>query len=257
MELTVDEEKPPLHLFFDIEAMQDTGRHVANLVVAEMEDDDRPEHFKGPDCIKHFLEWLDTLTENDTRSVTVITHNFQGYNGYFVVDEYHEQNRIVKQVRNGGKLMQVNFDRIRFIDSLSFFQMPLSAFPKTFGLKELKKGYFPHPFNTSEPEKQTYEGPIPDKNYYVPQVMSVSGRKDFQTWHAKQVNGCLTFKKLFEQQANFNPFDHMTIASACNRDLRQNRMTANTIASEPLHGWRLKTNHSKVALNGCIGRILN
>ena len=118
-------------------------------------------------------------------------------------------------------------------------------------------------------------------NYYMPQVMSVSGRKDFETWHSKQVadnvifkfadelmaycesdvkllkEGCLTFKKLFEQQANFNPFDHMTIASACNRDLRQNRMTANTIASEPLHGWRLKTNHSKVALNGCIGRILN
>ena len=40
----------------------------------------------------------------------------------------------------------------------------------------------------------------------------------------------------------------MTIASACNRDLRQNRMEANTIASEPLHGWRLNINHSKVAL---------
>ena len=65
------------------------------------------------------------------------------FDGYFVVDEYHNQNRIVNQIRNGGKLMQVTFDSIRFIDSLSFFQMPLSAFPKTFGLTELKKGYFP------------------------------------------------------------------------------------------------------------------
>ena len=168
--------------------------------------------------------------------------------------------------------MQVNFDRIRFIDPLSFFQMPLSAFPKTFGLKEFKKGYFPHLFNTSEPEKQSYEGPIPDKKYYMPKIMSVSGRKDFKTWHDQQVannvtfkfaeelvaycesgvkllkEGCLTFKRLFEQQANFNPFGHMTIASACNRDLRENRMTPKTIASEPLHGWRMKTNHSKVAL---------
>ena len=40
----------------------------------------------------------------------------------------------------------------------------------------------------------------------------------------------------------------MTIASACNRDLRQNRMEAKTIASEPLHGWRLNTNHSHVSL---------
>lgn len=40
----------------------------------------------------------------------------------------------------------------------------------------------------------------------------------------------------------------MTIASACYRDLRQNRIEANTIASEPLHGWRLNMNHSHVSL---------
>ena len=62
----------------------------------------------------------------------------------------------MEQVRNGGKLMQVTFDRIRFIDSLSFFQMPLSAFPKTFALTELKKGYFPQLFNISE--NQAYVG---------------------------------------------------------------------------------------------------
>lgn len=60
--------------------------------------------------------------------------------------------------------------------------------------------------------------------------------------------GCLTFKCLFERMSEFNPFDSMTIASACNRDLRQNRMTPNTIASEPLYGWRMTANHSKVSL---------
>ena len=90
------------------------------------------------------MEWLDELTEDDTRSVTVIAHNFQGYDGYHVVHEYHRQGRIVGQVRNGAKLLQVTMDTIKFIDSLSFFQMPLSAFPKTFGLTELKKGFFPH-----------------------------------------------------------------------------------------------------------------
>lgn len=126
-----DEEKPPLHVFFDIEAMQDTKTHMANLVVAETKEDDRPFHFKGDTCVADFLEWLDTLTAGDTRSVTVIAHNFQGYDGYFMVDEYDRQNRTVEQVRNRGKIMQLNFDQIGFIDSLSFFQMPLSAFPKT------------------------------------------------------------------------------------------------------------------------------
>ena len=148
--------------------------------------------------------------------------------------------------------------------------MSLSAFPKTLGLTELKKGYFPHLFNT--PENQDYVGPIPDKEFHMCQSMTVNGRKDFEEWHNKQraenvvfdfqkelleycesdvkllKEGCLTFKRLFEKETNFDPFNHITIASACNRDLRQNRMEANTIASEPLYGWQLKTNQSKVAM---------
>ena len=247
--------------------MQDTGKHIPNLLIAETEDDNCPLHFKGEDCIRDFLEWLDTLTEEDTRNVTVLAHNFSGYDSYFVVEEYHRQHRVLNQIRNGAKLLQLTFDNINFIDSLSFFQMPLSAFPKTFGLTELKKGYFPHLFNT--PENQDYVGPIPEKEFYMPETMSVNGRKDFEKWHDKEraenvvfdfqkelleycesdvkllKKGCLTFKRLFEKEAKFDPFSHITIASACNRDLRQNRMEANTIASEPLHGWRLKTNQSK------------
>ena len=61
MELGEDE-KPPLNVFFDTEAIQDTRRHVPTLVVVETEDDDR-----------------DTLKENDTRSLTVVAYSFQGY----------------------------------------------------------------------------------------------------------------------------------------------------------------------------------
>ena len=60
--------------------------------------------------------------------------------------------------------------------------------------------------------------------------------------------GCLSFKSVFEPLARFNPFSHITTAYACNRDLRQNRMEADTITNKPLHGWRLNTNHSRVAL---------
>ena len=165
-----EDDMPPLHVFFDIEAMQPQEQHVANLVVAETIDDDRPFRFQGEHCIRDFLEWLDTLTQNDTRQVNVIVHNFQGYDGYFVIHQYHADNQTVKQLRNGCKLLEVKHDRIRFIDSLSFFQMPLSAFPKTFGLTELRKGYFPHQFNI--PEHQTYVGPVPAIDYYMPETMS-------------------------------------------------------------------------------------
>ena len=72
-------------MFFDIEAMQPNQQHIANLLVAETEDNDQPMCFPGPSCTRDFLKWLDTLTLNDTRQVNVLAHNFQGYDGYFVV----------------------------------------------------------------------------------------------------------------------------------------------------------------------------
>ena len=257
-----DDDLPPLHVFFDIEAMQPHQQHIANLLVAETEDNDEPKPFPGPSCTRDFLEWLDTLTLNDTRQVNVLAHNFQRYDAYFVVQQYHSDNRIVQQLRNGCKLLEVKHDRIRFIDSMSFFQMPLSAFPKTFGLTELKKGYFPHKFNIPDDKHQTYVGPVPTLDYYMPETMSPEDRQAFEKWHQEQRDqgvvfnfqkellaycksdvrllkeGCLTFKRMFEAQAGFNPFDHITIASACNTDLRMNRMIPNSIASEPTLSWK-------------------
>ena len=263
-----DNDLPPLHVFFDIEAMQPQEKHIANLVVAETEDDDQPMCFPGHHCVRDFLEWLDTLTLNDTRQVNVLAHNFQGYDGYFVIHQYYGDNRIVQQLRNGCKLLEVKHDRLRFIDSLSFFQMPLSAFPKTFGLTELCKGYFPHKFN--HPDHQTYVGPVPALDYYMPETLSPQDRQALEMWHQQQRDqvfdfqkelvaycqsdvrllkeGCLTFKRLFETLTGFNPFEHVTIASACNRDLRMNRMIPNSIASEPVRGWRNSINQSRVAL---------
>ena len=250
--------------------MQPQEQHVANLVVAETKEDSRPVRFRGEHCLRDFLEWLDTLTQEDTRSVNVLAHNFQGYDGYFVVNQYHSDNQKIQQIRNGCKLLEVKHDKIRFIDSLSFFQMPLAVFPKTFGLTELKKGYFPHKFNI--PDHQEDVGPIPAIDYYMPEAMSSEGRQKLETWHKEQGDnqvlfdfhkelvdycksdvrllkeGCMTFKRVFEDKAGINPFEHMTIASACNRDLRMNHMIPNSLASEPVSGWRNNINQSRVAL---------
>ena len=236
----VDEEKlPPLHVFFDIEAVQPQEHHVANLVVAETEDDPRPFRFRGEHSLRDFLEWLDTLTLNDTHQVNIIAHNFQGYDGYFVIHQYHSNNQIVEQLHNGCKLLEVKHDSIRFIKSFSFFQMPLSAFPKTFAIAE---------------------------------AISPEAHQEFENWHREQRDnhvvfdfqkvllaycesvvrllkeGCLTFKRLFEAKAGFNPFEHITIASACNCDLHMNRIIPNGIASEPMRGWHNRINQSQVAL---------
>ena len=114
-------------------------------------------------------------------------------------------------------------------------------------------------------------GSVPALDYYMPETMSPKGRQEFERWHKEQRDkhvvfdfqkeliaycesdvrhlkeGCLTFKRLLEAQAGFNPFEHITIASACNRDLRMNRMIPNSIASEPVNGWRNRVNQSGVA----------
>ena len=47
----LDDDKAPLHVFFDIEAMQPHEQHVPHLVVAETEDDAQPVRFQGHHCI--------------------------------------------------------------------------------------------------------------------------------------------------------------------------------------------------------------
>ena len=63
--------------------------------------------------------------------------------------------------------------------------MSLSSFPDTFGLWELKKGLFPHLFNTSA--NQEYSGPLPVAEYYMLNGMTPSTRQEFDRWYSKQV----------------------------------------------------------------------
>ena len=64
----------------------------------------------------------------------------------------------------GTKALHFKHRNLVFKDSLSFLNMPLTNFTKTFGLTELKKGWFPH--NFSKPENLECEGTIPDLRYY-------------------------------------------------------------------------------------------
>ena len=51
-------------IYFDIEAQQDTGNHVANLVCAETDQNNVQFTFKGEQCIQEFLQWVHTIANN-------------------------------------------------------------------------------------------------------------------------------------------------------------------------------------------------
>lgn len=157
------------------------NQHVPNLLIASSEKEPEEtfhifrnktlEDARSYSCIEQFLDWLENQIIH-TRKIIVIAHNFKGYNSYSIIDAYHRRCQFIDQLRVGGKVLQLTSDKLYFIDSSSFFQMPLRLFPKTFGMEELEKRHCPHGFNT--PENQDYIGPLPDKKCYFPNSMSIS-----------------------------------------------------------------------------------
>ena len=74
-------------------------------------------------------------------------------------------------IMNGTKILTISFHNVKFIDSYAFIPIALKKFTKTFDLKELKKGFFPHLFNN--PDNQNYLGVIPDKCFFGSDYFSI------------------------------------------------------------------------------------
>ena len=112
------------------------------------------------------MTWLKEVEkENNLKSnqveIQVFFHNFRGFDGVFIIKQLYDMNlKVSKVLMTGQKILYFECGQLKFKDSMSFLNMPLENFTKTFGLTELKKGYFPHSFNRKE--NQNYEGPLPD-----------------------------------------------------------------------------------------------
>ena len=269
---------PPLIVFADIEAMQLPDRQFEpNLLCYRTSESEAIITHKGKDCVNTFLHDLDDAAEipDDDRQRTIITifHNLKGFDGTFIINEmYHQQRSIENQMTVGNKVLCFESGPLIFKDSLCFLPMPLATFPDAFNLSEMKKGFFPHAFNI--PEHQYYVGQIPALEFFDPDGMSEKKKKELEEWHAHQVQrgvsydfaremeeycksdvallqaGCESFATEFESHAGFNPFaECVTIASACNLYWRKHCLQENTIAVEPLRGWRgSNVNHSIQAI---------
>ena len=187
----------------------------------------------------------------------------------FIQQYLHRFHReVIDQITVGVKVLSLTSGNLVFKNSLCFLPFPLSSFPSTFVLTELKKGFFPHLFNTIE--NQEYEGPIPPREYYDPDGMSRKKKAEFEKWYHQQVTrnhvfnlrnemeeycisdvkllkaGCIAFQREIKHHGKFNPMENcVTIASACNRYWRKMLLPKNTIAVEPPRGWHgARTNQS-------------
>ena len=256
------------YMFYDLETQQDTGTHIVNYVNVQ--------DFNGTEWTFNTIdEFCNFVFQDKHKNYTFIAHNAKSFDAQFVL-RYCVLNGIKPFcIYNGTKVMSMHIKDydIRFTDSINFIQSRLSDFPKTFGLTEMKKGYFPHFFNV--PENQDYVGPIPDVKYYGPDQMMFNDRKKFLKWHQDRIDenyvfdfrkeledycrsdvdilrrSMLKFREDFITIANIDPLQYITIASVCMNVYRSKFMPENTIG---IIKDRVKTEtFSKISMSWLMG----
>ena len=260
------ERQPPLMVYADFEAMTDErGFQTPILVCYETSESDESRAIYGEGCTRTFIAEMEGMAideDGDDRRVIVVFHNLKGYDGMFLLRHMYDDKRDVSNmVTIGAKVLSFSSGRLTFKDSLCFLPFSLASFPSTFGITELCKGYFPHLFNTKE--NQSYEGPVPDMEFYDPDGMSEKKREEFERWHATRRGerylfklkedmtkycrsdvkllkaGCYKFVGEFKEQAKFDPLERcLTIASACNRYWRKCHLVPKSVAVQPFNGWK-------------------
>ena len=105
-------------LFFDFERRQENGNHEPNLCIVQNEAGDEW-IFQGDNTRDEFCEWLFTI---EHANCTVVAHNFQGCDSYFVLQYLREHGVKYDVIMRGAKVLSftVEMFNIRFIHSTSF-----------------------------------------------------------------------------------------------------------------------------------------
>ena len=276
---------PHKFIYWDTEARQDGdgGLHVPNLFVAQVVCEvciDQPGN-AYKQCKIHAAESdvvFRTTAEfgrfvMSQRNATFIAHNFKGYDSQFILD-YCRSNGVTPEViMNGSKCTYLSLpvQKVRFVDSLNFLPMALARIPETFGFDEMRKGHFPHFFNTLA--NVNYTGPLPAKEMYGYTFMKPEQRKAFDTWYNQEVErgtqfnmqedlrsycendvsvlrvGCIRFRRLLIDIGNTDPFkESVTIASCAQLIFRKLFLKPYQIGIVPPSGYRPLANQSKKAL---------
>ena len=188
---------PPLFVYAHFGVMQNAdGVFVPNLLCYSSSEEATIHVLDGDDCALQFLRDLDDLVDvpdrDQEREILVVFHNLKGFDGMFILHElYQQQREVADQLTVGAKVLSFKSGPLKFIDSLSFLPMPLASFPSTFNLTELKKGFFPHLFNT--PDNQQYVGRIPDLEFYDTDGIMAKKKEELTRWHDDQVRCNVSF----------------------------------------------------------------
>ena len=205
--------------------------------------------FHGQNTVREFCAWL---FSKQHANVTVIAHNARAYDAYFIYNYLLTQSITPEIIFRGSKIMYCKVGRglnIKILDSLNFLNMPLDNLSKSFALKEMKKGYFPHLYNMQEMnnlEGSKFLQHLPPLQYYDVDNMNIEKCEKILIWYENNkhkcfdfyeelleycrsdvdilLNACWKFRKLYMESTGpdnpIDPFDYITITSLCMRTFR-------------------------------------
>lgn len=257
----LEEVKDPseLYVYYDYECTLDTF-HTPAGVVAMYFDDPTPIRFSTN---TEFVEWV---FQKKHAGYTFIAHNGGRYDFHFIKGEMVERGIKSSDVCVGNTVFYCYATKfkIRFIDSYRFIPMGLRKFPKTFGLTETVKGYFPYRFFTQE--RIGYEGKMPGLEWFDFHKLQEGDYAAAMQWYDNHKDdhinlyemcmkycesdvkllreGCIQFRELFMgvTEQEIDPFQYITIASVCMTIYKRFHMPTNTIAvlqpyTDPRKEW--------------------
>ena len=289
-------EKRGLFLFLDMECLrEESGRLVVNLIVVQDELGDEWV-FKGLQALPEFCKSLFDeegklyrQTLGISQYVRVFAHNGSRFDYYPILTELGKYTgKDPKVVFDGSSIVQIKtFEgRLIFMDSLRFLAMRLKDMPKTFGVEEVKKGFFPYRLSNSLYWDKVVA--LPTKEDFEVEFMNSRDKAEFDKWYAQNIfdvymqvneeyeNGLreddlwydvfaenlaycrddvrvlrLCFMKFFnacEATTKIMPgVDNMTIASYCNKVWRTHYLEKDTVGLVPHKGYLQKDVQSKMA----------
>nr|DAC81317.1 TPA_asm: PolB [Larimichthys croaker adintovirus] len=214
----------------------------------------------GLNCVRDFL--LHFRRPAYLNSVFV-AHNAKGFDSYLILNTMIEMGMQPSLIMQGSKILcfQDPDFNLKFIDSLSFLTMRLSAMPKALGFSDQTKGHFPHGFS-SEKNLQ-YIGAYPPPHDYGVERMTPAQQQEFYGWYREVsqgtfdfekearlycendvdilAKGCVLFRNQFLTDTGVDPFSCITIASACMKVFLTKFLPPKTLAIPSPDNYRCQT----------------
>ncbi|XP_071111149.1 uncharacterized protein [Haliotis cracherodii] len=149
--------------------------------------------------------------------IYVMAHNARSYDLHLILKGLSPLLvTLPTKIRQGQRILQMTLGRLCFEDSLNFIPYPLKAFPKSFGLKELKKELLA----------------------YCQSDVDILRR------------GCADFRQNAIHSVGMDPFvEVMTAAAFTINSFRKYDLKPNTIAILPPQGYQPKRNYSQAYMH--------